>query len=407
MDIIIIGAGPAGLMCAVKSSENKNNKVILIDSNEKIGKKLFITGKGRCNICNNTTPENFLKNVVNNSKFLYGAINKFSPQDTITFFESNGTPLKTERGNRVFPQSDKSSDIIKTFLRVLNKQNVNIYLKNKVNNISKINNKFQVDTINQTFLGDALIIATGGKSYPSTGSTGDGYLIAKKFGHKVIKPKPALVPIRLKNYKGELAGLSLKNVSANISINNKTYSQFGEMLFTHTGVSGPIILSLSSYINSLNLVGAKLIIDLKPNLSKEILTNRLIRDFDNYKTKLLKNYLKELMPSSLIETFILKNDLDANTPVCNITKDYRQKIVDGLKNFTYDIDKLDDIDLGIVTSGGVDAKEINPKNMQSKLTENLFFIGEVLDLDALTGGYNIQIALSTGFSAGEYLANEQ
>lgn len=407
MDIIIIGAGPAGLMCAVKSSENKNNKVILIDSNEKIGKKLFITGKGRCNICNNTTPENFLKNVVNNSKFLYSAINKFSPQDTITFFESNGTPLKTERGNRVFPQSDKSSDIIKTFLRVLNKQNVNIYLKNKVNNISKINNKFQVDTNNQTFLGDALIIATGGKSYPSTGSTGDGYLFAKKFGHKVIKPKPALVPIRLKNYKGELAGLSLKNVSANISINNKTYSQFGEMLFTHTGVSGPIILSLSSYINSFNLIGAKLIIDLKPNLSKEILTNRLIRDFDNYKTKLLKNYLKELMPSSLIETFISKNNLDANIPVCNITKEYRQKIIDGLKNLTYDIDKLDDIDLGIVTSGGVDVKEVNPKNMQSKLIENLFFVGEVLDLDALTGGYNIQIALSTGFSAGEYLANKQ
>ncbi len=407
MDIVIIGTGPAGLMCAVKASENENNNVILLDGNEKIGKKLFITGKGRCNICNYTTTDNFLKNVINNSKFLYGAINKFTPQDTMTFFEENGTPLKIERGNRVFPTSDKSSDIIKTFTKVLKKQNVKIDLQTFVRSVTKVENKFEINTNKKKYICDALVIATGGISYSSTGSKGDGYVFAKVFGHSIIKPKPALVPIMLNDYKGELAGLTLKNVEVKVKIENKSFSQFGEMLFTHNGVSGPIILSLSSYINKYNLSNANinLNIDLKPNLSKDMLNNRLLRDFETFKNKNLKNYLKELLPSSLINVFIRKNGLDENVVICNITKDIRQKIIDGLKCFTYTIKCLEDIEYGIVTSGGIDVKEINPKNMESKNINNLFFVGEVLDLDALTGGFNIQIALSTGFLAGEYLSS--
>lgn len=404
MEIVIIGAGPSGLMCAIKCSENKNNNVVILDGNEKIGKKLFITGKGRCNICNNTSIEGFLGNVVNNSKFLYTAINKFSPQDVINFFETNGTPLKIERGNRVFPVSDKSSDIIKTFSKLIKKNNITLNLQTLVKSIKKADNKFEVITNNKTFLCDAVVIATGGKSYSSTGSKGDGYTFAKNFGHTVIPPKPALVPLKLNNYNGNLAGLTLKNVSATIEVDGKKYSKFGEMLFTHTGVSGPIILTLSSLINRSNIKNANLTLDLKPNLTPEVLNNRLIRDFEQFKTKILKNYLKELLPTSLIDEFIEKNKFDANIPVCNIKKEDRQKIVNSLKCFTYSVNSLDDIEYAIVTSGGVSVKEVNPKTMQSKLVNNLFFVGEVLDLDALTGGYNIQIALSTGFAAGEYLA---
>ncbi len=405
MDIVIIGSGPAGLMCAVKSSENTSNKITILDGNEKVGKKLFITGKGRCNICNNTTCDEFLKNVINNNKFLFASINKFSPQDTINFFEKNGTHLKTERGNRVFPVSDKSSDIIKTFLRILKRNNVSIELNQLVIDIKKEDDKFIINTKNKTFICDAVVIATGGKSYSSTGSRGDGYLFAEKFNHEIINIRPALVPIKINNYNGELSGLTLKNVKVSVKINNKTFSQFGEMLFTHNGVSGPIILSLSSYINLYQISGCILSIDLKPNLTNEILDNRLIRDFKTFKTKILKNYLKELMPSSLIEIFIRKNHFEEDIKVCNITKEDRLKIVNGLKNFSFEIKCLEDIETGIVTAGGVSIKEINPKNMQSKKVDNLFFIGEVLDLDALTGGFNIQIALSTGYVAGEYLAN--
>lgn len=391
-------------MCAVKASENINNEVVILDKNEKVGKKLYITGKGRCNVCNNTSINSFLENVVNNSKFLMSSLNSFCPQDTIDFFEKNGTKLKTERGNRVFPMSDKASDITKTFIKLLNKKNVQIKLNTKVISIKKDSNGFIVFVEGDKIKCDCVVVSTGGKSYPSTGSTGDGYSFAKTLGHSIVDLKPGLVPIKLKNYSGELAGLSLKNVEVSLNINNKKYSQFGEMLFTHNGVSGPIILSLSSYINKFDLAGQNLYIDLKPAVDEKILDERLIKDLTVFKHKSLKNYLKELLPSSLIEFFIKQIGFDSNIEVCSIDKEGRKKIVKCLKQMQFEIDCLDKIDYAIVTSGGVDVKQINPKTMQSKIIENLFFIGEVLDVDALTGGYNIQIALSTGYSAGKYLS---
>ena len=405
MKVIIIGAGPAGLMCATECCKNKENKIVLLDSNEKVGKKLYITGKGRCNVCNKTTKEDFLNNVVNNSKFLFAAINQFSPDDTVSFFESNGTKLKVERGNRVFPVSDKASDISKTFLKVLNQDNVEIKLNNNVKKIYKTEKGFEIQTDKQKFQADVLVVATGGRSYSVTGSKGDGYKFAKDFGHSIIKINPALVPINLKDYDGSLAGLSLKNVEISLKVNNKKYSQFGEMLFTHKGVSGPIILTLSSLVNKFNLENVDLDIDLKPALSIEKLDERLLRDFKEYKTKILKNYLKELLPSSFIEFFIKKGNFDSNIPVCNIGKEMRKNIINLLKKFSFRIKSLEDIEYAIVTSGGVNVKEINPKTMESKLVSNLFFVGEVLDLDAFTGGFNIQIALSTGYSAGAYIKN--
>lgn len=406
MKIAIIGAGPAGLMCAIQAGQNINNQIILIDANEKVGKKLFITGKGRCNVCNFCSCDQFLKNVVTNSKFLYSAINKFSPQDTFNFFNNAGTKLKVERGSRVFPESDKSSDIIKTLVNQINKNNTKIMLNTKVTNICKDNAEFNIKTNNGVVNCDYLVIATGGKSYSSTGSTGDGYKFAKGFGHNIINAKPALVPIKLKNYNGSLAGLTLKNVEVSVNLNNKKYAQFGEMLFTHNGVSGPIILTLSSYLNKFNLKGVKLILNLKPALNDQILNDRLLRDFESNKNKLFKNYLKDLMPSSLTEFFIEGLNINPNKKLCEITKEERKEIIFKLQNIVFEIDSLDDIDVGIITSGGVDIKEINPTNMQSKKCENLFFAGEVMDVDALTGGFNIQIALSTGFLVGKFLAEK-
>lgn len=405
MKILIIGAGPAGLMCAAECSKNQNHQVFLLDSNEKVGKKLYISGKGRCNVCNRTTQEGFLNNVVSNSKFLYKAINNFSPEDAISFFESNGTKLKVERGNRVFPVSDKASDISKTFLNVLNKNNVKIVLNTKVKSIQKIGETFKVLTNKLSYDCDVVVVATGGRSYSVTGSKGDGYRFAKELGHNIVNIKPGLVPINLSDYDGSLAGLSLKNVSINIKIGKKNYNQFGEMLFTHKGISGPIVLTLSSLINRFDLTNQEISIDLKPALTEEKLEERLLRDFKEAKTKILKNYLKELLPSSLIDFFILKGKLDSNIPVCNINKETRKVILNLLKDFRFKIESLEDIEYAIVTSGGVNTKEINPKTMESKIVNNLFFVGEVLDLDAFTGGFNIQIALSTGFTAGLTIKN--
>lgn len=405
MRIVIIGAGPAGLMTAVECSKNKDNQVIILESNEKIGKKLFITGKGRCNVTNNCSNDEFLKNVVTNSKFLYNSISNFSTNDTINFFNESGTLLKVERGNRVFPKSDKSSDIIKTFSKLLKKDNVKLYLNTLVSDIVKKEETFKVKTTQGNIKGDAVVVATGGKSYSSTGSKGDGYKFAKRFNHTIIKPVPALIPINLKNYDGSLSGLSLKNVLISININGKRFSEFGEMLFTHNGISGPIVLTLSSYINKFEIKDKDILLDLKPALSYEQLNDRIIRDCSENKNKTLKNYLKELLPLSLIDFFIKAGNFKPDCKMCNLEKNVRKNIIQCLKNLTFKVDKFEDIEYAIVTSGGVNVKEINPKNMESKYVKNLFFVGEVLDLDALTGGFNIQIALSTGFSSGNYLKN--
>ncbi len=404
MKIIIVGMGPAGLMCAYYASQNDKNHIVLIDKNEKFGKKLYITGKGRCNITNCCSKEEFFRNVVNNSKFLYSSLNNFTPQDTIEFFNKAGLKTVVERGNRVFPASQKSSDVIKVFQKLLNKNNVEIAYNCKIDNVYQDNDKYIVCCDDKKILGDALVVATGGMSYSSTGSTGDGYKFAKNFSHSIISPKPALSPIRLQNYDGSLAGLTLKNVSISTKIDKKTYSQFGEMLFTHNGISGPIVLTLSSFINRYNIKNLPIYIDLKPVIDTEQLNNRLIRDFEDNKNKSIKNYLKQLMPMSLVSVFLQKANISDDKEVCKITKIERNAIIYTLKHLEFTIDDLENIDFAIVTSGGVNVKEIDPKTMESKFNKNLFFVGEVLDVDGLTGGFNIQIAFSTGVACGRYLS---
>ncbi len=405
MEIVIVGGGASGLMCASVCSENKNCQVTLLEKNEKLGKKLYITGKGRCNVTNLCDIQEFLQNVTTGSKFLYSAISIFPPQKTIDFFESYGTHLKVERGRRVFPKSDKASDITKTFANILIKNNVKIVTNCTVNSIQKENEKFVVTSSKGKFFCDKLIIATGGMSYPTTGSTGDGYAFAKSFGHNIISPKPSLVPILLKNYNGSMAGLTLKNIQASIILNNgmkdKNLKQFGELLFTHQGVSGPTVLTLSSYANKFDLTGAKLSIDLKPALSQDELNIRLQSDISNSLKREFKTMLKDYLPQSLIAEFVKKTNISGEKKLCEFSKMDRINIIKTFKNFEYDIFCLDKIDFAVVTSGGVDTREVNPKTMESKLVPNLFIVGETLDVDALTGGYNIQIALATGFVAGQ------
>ncbi len=400
MKDIVIGAGPSGIMAAL-ALKKMGDDVIILEANEKICKKIYITGKGRCNLTNNTDMEGIIKNIVSNPKFLYSALNYFTPQDTMNFVEENGVSLKTERGNRVFPVSDKSSDIIKVFEKVIKENKIILKLNSKVEYVKKLEDeRFQVATDKEKFICDKLVIATGGKSYPGTGSKGDGYKFAAMLGHSVVPVRPALVPIRLKNFDSSLAGLSLKNVSCRYKDGNKKFEQFGEMLFTHNGLSGPIILSLSSQINKFELANKKLYIDLKPALSFEQLDNRLLRDFDNNKNKDIKNYLPELMPKSLANFFLIRLTF-GNKKINEITKENRYEIINKLKSLEFVIDRLEDVSVGIVTAGGVDVSQINAKNMESKLTKNLFFVGEVLDVDALTGGFNIQVAMSTGYSVGK------
>lgn len=406
MDIIVIGGGPAGMMTAI-TAKNKDNNVTIFDSNEKLGKKLFITGKGRCNLTNDIPPNDFLSKVISNSKFLYGGINTFTPQDAMEFVESNGTKLKVERGGRVFPVSDKSSDIIKAFERAIKSLGVKSLLECKVEHIIKVNDKFVVKTNLGEYKADCVVVATGGCSYSTTGSTGDGYKFAKDLGHNIVDIRPALVPIDLQKFDKRLAGLSLKNVKVTIDICGKKFTEFGEMLFTHTGVSGPIILSLSSKINRLNINGENLSIDLKPALTEEQLDLRILRDFENYKNKDFKNYIQELLPKSMIEPFLDRLNFDACTKVNSITKSNRQEIIKLLKNFSFKIDSLKDVNCGIVTAGGVDVKQLNPRTMESKIVPGLYFVGEVVDLDAVTGGYNIQIALSTGYLAGKDIQKKE
>lgn len=398
MRVVIVGGGASGMMCAALLSK-AGNEVVLVEKNEKLGKKLFITGKGRCNLTNDCNIEDFLANVVVNPKFVMSAINKFTPQDTIKFFEENSLKLKVERGNRVFPASDKSSDVIKCLEKVLKNNNVEILLNTKVVDII-IEDGFASGIKTEDgkeIRAEKVVIATGGVSYSSTGSTGDGYKWARKSGHNVVEPRPALVPILLKNNYG-LQGLSLKNVRADIVRDNKVlFSQFGEMLFTHNGVSGPIILSLSSLINKHYNNGSFdaryiLSIDLKPALSGEILENRLIREFGEHINCEIKNILPNLMPKALIPVVLSVAKIKADQVANSITKQQRERLAEVIKNLPFDITGLENINAGIITSGGVDCKQINPKDMMSKIVRNLYFIGEVLDVDALTGGFNLQIA---------------
>lgn len=397
MKIAIIGGGASGLMAGGFLVE-KGHEVTIFDANEKCGKKIYITGKGRCNLTNNCDTQTYLSNVVNGEKFMFSAINGFSTADTINFFEGMGLKLKTERGNRVFPQSDKASDVTKALLSHC--KGCKFQLNTIITAVVKKGEQFVLYSQNNQFAFDKLIIATGGKSYPATGSKGDGYKFAQMFGHNIIKPRPALVPIKIKDkFVSQLEGLSLKNVSLNCTFNGKTKQMFGEMLFTADAISGPIALSLSSYISQAQHIS--LSIDLKPALSQEQLEARLLRDFSVNLNKNISHIIKGLMPNRLVEVFLNKLNLDGTTKVNAIKVEQRKNIVALLKNFPLEFGGLYGVEAGIVTGGGVDLKEVSPKTMESKLCEGLYFIGEVLDIDCLTGGFNLQTAFSTAYACAK------
>lgn len=393
MKIAIIGGGPAGMMCAIKAAENHG--VTIFEKNEKLGKKLFITGKGRCNLTNYCDEREFLKNIVNNSNFMYSSIYSFSPFTTYYYFEELGLPLKVERGNRVFPLSDKSSDVIKAYEKKLKDLGVKVHLNFEIKSIEKVGEEF---ILNGREKFDKVVIATGGISYKLTGSTGDGYKFAKNFGHKIINQVPGLIGINLKN-NFSLAGLTLKNVELKVIKDKKIISnEFGEMLFTHRGISGPIVLTTSSKINRLK--DFEMFLDLKPALEPEKLDARILRDFSENQNKNIENVMRSLLPKDLISYVLYRAGISGDEKVNQITKIERENLVKTIKNFELKFDSLDDIDRAIVTSGGIDVKDIDPKTMESKKVSGLYFIGEVLDLDGLTGGFNIQIANSTGYSCG-------
>lgn len=403
--VIVIGGGPAGMFAAYHAAKNGHN-VTLLEQNEKLGKKLYITGKGRCNITNASEMEDLFQAVVSNRKFLYSAFYACSNQMVIDFFEENGLATKIERGNRVFPVSDHSSDVIATLVKALRSVNVNVKLFTKVKSLIIEENKVMgVKLMDETkLLADAVILATGGFSYQSTGSTGDGYRFAEETGHKIVPVSPSLVPFNTKEeWPKQLQGLSLKNVGINIYNEKKLlYQDFGEMLFTHFGVSGPMILSASAAINPslLESKNLKMIIDLKPALDEEQLDKRLLRDFEESKNKQYRNALNKLLPSTMIPVFLALSDVEPDKKVNEITKEERQKIVKLLKGLPVTILGTRSWNEAIITKGGVSVKDINPSTMESKHISNLFMCGELLDLDAYTGGYNLQIAWSTGYLAG-------
>lgn len=393
MRVGIIGGGPAGMMCAIKSGEKHD--VVLFEKNEKLGKKLFITGKGRCNLTNYTDEKDFLKNIVNNKSFMYSSIYSLSPFTTYYYFEELGLPLKVERGNRVFPASDKSSDVIKVYEKKLKEVGIDIKLNTEVKSIEKDGETF---TINGKEKFDKIVIATGGISYQLTGSTGDGYRFGEKFGHKIVDPRPGLIGMILSN-DFNLAGLTLKNVELIAVKDKKIISrEFGELLFTHRGISGPIVLTSSSKLNRLN--NFELFLDLKPALSNEKLDNRILRDFSENQNKNIENVLKSLLPRDLIDYILKDAKIYGDKKVNQITREERENLIKTIKNFKLNFDGFDDINRAIVTSGGIDVKDIDPKTMESKLVKGIYFIGELLDIDGLTGGFNIQIANSTGYSCG-------
>ncbi len=403
-DVIVVGGGAAGMLAAIFAARN-GRKVILLEKNDRLGKKLFITGKGRCNITNACDIEDLFQNVVTNKKFLYGPFYSFSNYDVIQFFEDLGLKTKIERGNRVFPLSDKSGDVINAFIKELKDQNVEVrYLSEVTDIINKDSIKGVKIKNNAMVYGKKVIIATGGLSYQLTGSTGDGYKFAKEMGHTITKLYPSLVPMNLaeKELAKELMGLSLKNVQVSVSVDGKTiFEDFGEMLFTHYGVSGPLILSASSYLIPFMKSNEKILsIDLKPALTYEQLDARILRDFDEFSNKQYKNALDQLLPRKLIAVIITMSGIDPEKKVNLITKEERNKLVHVLKNFKFHIQSLRDYNEAVVTKGGISVKEINPTTMESKLVHGVYFIGEVLDLDALTGGFNLQIAWSTAYIAG-------
>lgn len=411
MKVLVIGGGPAGMMAAITSAKN-GNKVILLEKMERLGRKLLITGKGRCNITSSLPIEEFIQNTPGNGQFLYSCFKNYTNNDIIEFLKSEGLDVKEERGNRIFPVTDKSLDVLQCFENCLKELCVDVRYSTKVEDVIYNEGKFKIITENNTFEAEKVILATGGKSYPLTGSTGDGYCIAKKLGHTVTSIKPSLVPLESydKNMCKSLQGLSLKNVNIevkNIENNKAIYQDFGEMLFTHFGVSGPIILSGSAHLVRYKnidelLKNRKIVlkIDFKPALSEEKLDDRILRDFGELKNKKFKNSLDKLLPQKLIPVIIQRSNINPEKKVNEINKVERKSLVKILKNFDLVISGFRPIEEAIITSGGINIKEINPKTMESKMVQGLYFAGEIIDVDSYTGGFNLQIAYSTGYTAG-------
>lgn len=462
MQVIIIGGGPAGMLAAISSARN-GNKVTILEKMDMLGKKILVTGKGRCNITSSLPIDDFIKNIPGNGMFMYSSFSNFDNQDILNILKDEGVETKIERGNRIFPVSDKADDVRKALIRVVKKLGVNIILNAKVkeilmkeeedfilkekeqkdislkkecdevknkkmdgdnntknNIIDKIGKKVYgvraiINGKEETILADKVILATGGKSYPGTGSTGDGYELAQNVGHSITKIRPSLVPLTVKDNSSlklcqKMQGLSLRNVSIKFidTNNNKVvYEDFGEMLFTHFGVSGPVILSASAHllryknIDELLKAGKIILsIDLKPALSKEKLDERVLRDFKEEKNKEFKNSLDKLLPKKMIDVVIQLSEINPEKRVNEITKSERENLVKVLKGLEIEISGFRPIEEAIITSGGINIKEINPKTMESKLVHGLFFAGEIIDVDAYTGGFNLQIAYSTGYTAG-------
>ena len=407
--IIVVGGGPAGLMAAVKAAEN-GSEVLLLEKMNRVGKKMLITGKGRCNITNTAQIPELIKNITGNGAFLNSTIRAFDNEDVIAFFNGLGLSTKIERGGRIFPESDKAADVVGSMLRALHRLGVKIEVNQVIDHILvKDGTVCGVKTkTGKIYEGDAVILATGGASYPGTGSTGDGYAMAKNLGHSLVPIKPSLVPLETKeSWVKSVQGLSLKNVKVTaLADGEKIGEDFGEMLFTHFGVSGPIILSLSRVVTEQLLAGKKveLSINLKPALTPEVLDKRIQRDFEKFIRKQIKNSLHELLPAKLIDVMIGLASLEPDKEIHQVTKEERLRLVNAIEHLTVTVTKTRPIAEAIVTAGGIEVKEINPKTMESKLVKHLYFAGEVIDIDGYTGGFNLQAAFSTGAAAGQYAA---
>lgn len=397
-NVVVIGAGAAGMMAAYTAAK-EGAKVILLEKNEKTGKKIYITGKGRCNVTNDCDIEDFFKNIVSNSKFMYSSLYSFDNQAIKDLLQKNHCYLKVERGQRVFPDSDRSSDVISAFNHLLKDNGVDVRLNTTVTGISK----GKVYTNHGSVEAESIIIATGGASYQSTGSTGDGYKFAQDLGHSIIDIKPSLVPLTtLERDPMEMQGLSLKNVTLTLMIGGKKiYKELGEMLFAHFGISGPLVLTASSFYSKAKTKDdAKAIIDMKPAMSEEELDKRILKDFEESKNKDFRNALDKLLPQKMIPVIVRRSGIDEYKKVHDVTREERQRLAHEIKHFELTVTGTREINEAIITQGGVNVKEIDPSTMESKIVPDLYFAGEVIDVDALTGGFNLQIAWSTGYLAG-------
>lgn len=401
-DLIIVGGGASGMMASYVASTFKNKNILLIEKNEKLGKKLFITGKGRCNVTSSMDISDFFDSITRNPEFLYSTLYSFDNKDLMNFFTTRGVPLKEERGKRVFPKSDKSSDIIKAFEKSIS--DININLNEEVLDISKEISYFKVKTSKGAYYSEKIIISTGGLSYPGTGSTGDGYKFAKNFGHTIVNPEASLCPILLNDEDVSLVtGLTVKNVELTVYLDNKKLiTNFGDFLFTHRGISGPLVLTISDYLSGIDPSKVKIKCNFKPAIPLKELEERVLKDINSNPRRELKTLFGDYFPKSLGEYLIKKLNYPEDLKLHDINKKMRKEIIEIMTDYEFDFKSLDHIRQGIITKGGVSTLEIDPKTMESKIVPNLYFCGELIDVSALTGGFNLQIAFSTGYAAGLY-----